>query len=49
MFDLVSEVPGPGSYNPKNDLSADGDYVLSNNLSAGHRKVLLSARNSFVD
>lgn len=46
---LATDVPGPGSYKPKNDLSASGDYVLSNNKSSGHRKLLLSARSSFVD
>lgn len=45
----TTDAPGPGTYQPCNDLSASGDYVLSQNVSAGKRKVLLSARDSFVD
>lgn len=46
---LATNVPGPGSYTPKNDLSAEGSYVLSNNVSAGKRMMLKSERDSFVD
>lgn len=39
-----SFVPGSGSYNPNNDLSNEGKYVLSTNPSAGKRKFLLGRR-----
>ena len=45
----VTEVPGPGSYQPNNDLSNSGHYVLSNNPSSGKRVILNSGRSCFVD
>ena len=42
-------VPGSGAYNPKNDLSSEGKYVLSKNQSAGKRKFMLGRRESFTD
>jgi hypothetical protein len=46
---LASDVPGPGNYSPKNNLSPNGSYVLSTNKSNGKRMFLKSYRNSFVD
>jgi hypothetical protein len=45
----ATDVPGPGTYRPKNDLEGSGKYVLSNNKSNGKRMILLSKRGSFVD
>ena len=42
-------MPGSGSYNPQNDLSNEGKYVLSKNQSAGKRKFLLGRRLSFTE
>ncbi len=42
-------MPGPGTYQPKNDLSNEGNYVLSVNISDGKRMILQSSRDSFVD
>ena len=41
--------PGPGKYQPINDLSAEGFYVLSKNLSAGKRAILLGNRDSYLE
>lgn len=45
----MTDVPGPGTYRPKNDLSGEGNYVLSQNVSSGKRMMLKSQRDSFVD
>lgn len=42
-------MPGPGIYQPQNDLSNEGRYVLSKNVSAGKRKFLDGRRLSFTD
>jgi hypothetical protein len=42
-------VPGPGIYQPHNDLSNEGKYVLSKNISAGQRKFLDGRRLSFTE
>ena len=44
-----SQVPGPGNYQPQNDLSGEGHYVLSKNVSAGKRSMLMGRRQSFID
>jgi hypothetical protein len=49
MAYVATNVPGPGTYHPINDLSNSGNYVLSINKSDGRRAVLLSHRDSFVD
>lgn len=45
----VTDVPGPGNYQPKNDLSNEGKYVMSKNVSSGQRKFLDGRRLSFTD
>jgi hypothetical protein len=45
----TTDFPGPGTYQPKNDLPSDGNYVLSKNKSARKRSFLLGCRTSFVD
>jgi hypothetical protein len=37
-------VPGSGTYTPNNELSGEGKYVLSKNVSAGKRKFMLGRR-----
>jgi hypothetical protein len=46
---LATDVPGPGIYQPQNDLSNEGKYVLSKNVSAGKRKFLDGRRLSFTE
>lgn len=46
---LATDVPGPGIYRPQNDLSNEGKYVLSKNLSNGQRKFLDGRRLSFTE
>lgn len=45
----TTDVPGVGTYAPKNNLPADGNYVLSNNKSSRKRAFLMGRRSSFVD
>lgn len=45
----MTDVPGPGNYQPKNDLSNEGKYVMSKNVSSGQRKFLDGRRLSFTD
>jgi hypothetical protein len=47
--DAATDVPGPGIYQPHNDLSNEGKYVLSKNISAGQRKFLDGRRLSFTE
>ncbi len=47
-FILATDVPGSGVYHPQNDLSNEGKYVLSKNISAGQRKFLDGRRLSFT-
>jgi hypothetical protein len=42
-------VPGSGTYNPMNDLSDSGKYVLSKYTGNGRRKLNHSFRDSFVN
>jgi hypothetical protein len=49
MFYLATDAPGPGIYRPQNDLSNEGKYVLSKNLSNGQRKFLDGRRLSFTE
>lgn len=42
-------MPGPGIYQPQNDLSNEGKYVLSKNVSAGKRTFMDGRRLSFTD
>lgn len=42
-------MPSPGIYNPQNDLSPNGKYVLSKNKSAGKRTFMDGRRQSFID
>jgi len=42
-------VPGPGIYNPQNNLSGEGIYVLSRDVSAGKRTFMDGRRLSFTD
>lgn len=42
-------MPGPGAYKPKNDLSVNGDYVLSKNHSNGTRGFGKANRQTFVE
>lgn len=42
-------MPGPGIYQPQNDLSNEGKYVLSKNVSAGKRTFMDGRRQSFTD
>jgi hypothetical protein len=44
-----SFVPGSGTYQPNNELSNEGKYVLSKNVSTGKRKFLLGRRQSFTE
>jgi hypothetical protein len=46
---LASDAPGPGVYKPQNDLSNEGKYVLSKNVSNGQRKFLDGRRLSFTE
>lgn len=39
-----SFAPGSGAYTPRNELSAEGKYILSKDVSAGKRKFLLGRR-----
>jgi hypothetical protein len=48
-MESTSFVPGSGAYNPNNDFSNEGKYVLSKNKSAGKRKFMLGRRESFTD
>ena len=48
-MDSGTFTPGSGAYNPVNDLSNEGKYVLSNNQSAGKRKFMLGRRESFTE
>ena len=45
---LDSDAPGAGTYHPVNDLSGNGIYVLSKNVSAGKRVIVGGPRDSFV-
>lgn len=47
--DAATDVPGPGDYKPQNDLSSEGKYVLSKNVSAGKRTFMDGRRLSFTD
>ena len=49
MSYLASDAPGPGVYKPQNDLSNEGKYVLSKNVSNGQRKFLDGRRLSFTE
>lgn len=49
IFDIATDVPGPGIYKPKNDLSPEGHYVMSKNKSAGKRTFMEGRRQSFID
>lgn len=49
MIDLATDAPGAGTYHPQNELSSEGKYILSKNVSAGKRMMLKSDRDSFVD
>lgn len=49
LFNLATDVPGPGNYKPQNDLSSEGKYVLSKNVSAGKRKFMDGGRLSFTE
>lgn len=42
-------MPGPGNYQPQNELSNEGKYVLSKNVSAGKRTFMDGRRLSFTD
>jgi len=42
-------VPGPGIYTPRNDISPEGRYILSRNVSAGKRTFMDGRRTSFTD
>ena len=45
----TTDVPGAGTYRPKNDLPADGNYLLSTNISSRKRAFLMGRRTSFVE
>lgn len=45
----ATDVPGPGIYQPQNDLSNEGKYVLSKNVSAGKRTFMDGRRLSFTE
>ena len=45
----ANDVPGPGGYKPQNELSNEGKYVLSRNVSAGKRTFMNGPRLSFTD
>ena len=45
----MTDAPGPGNYQPVNDLSNEGKYVLSRNFSAGKRTFMDGRRQSFID
>ena len=49
FYKSTTDVPGPGVYQPKNDIANDGKYVLSKCVAAGHRKFLDGRRLSFTD
>ena len=49
VINLATDAPGAGTYHPQNDLSSQGKYVLSKNVSDGKRMMLKSDRDSFVD
>lgn len=49
LLNLATDVPGPGNYKPQNDLSSEGKYVLSKNVSAGKRKFMDGGRLSFTE
>ena len=49
FVDAGTDVPGAGVYRPQNDLSNEGKYVLSKNVSAGKRKFLDGRRLSFTE
>ena len=44
-----TDAPGPGVYKPKNQLSNEGVYVLSRNVSNGKRTFMEGRRQSFID
>jgi len=45
----VTDTPGVGAYQPRNELSNEGKYVLSRNVSAGKRTFMAGRRLSFTD
>jgi hypothetical protein len=45
---VATGVPGAGSYQPMNDISDSGKYVLSTNKGAGRRRFDKEFRESFV-
>lgn len=49
FYKSTSDAPGPGVYKPQNDLSNEGKYVLSKNVSNGQRKFLDGRRLSFTE
>ena len=49
FYKSSTDAPGAGAYQPINDLSAGGKYVLSKYKGDGKRKFAVSFRDSFVN
>lgn len=45
----TTDIPGSGTYEPKNNMPIDGNYVESKNKSIRKRAFLMGRRSSFVE